>query len=126
MLGRFVTAVAFIVGTSFAATAQGDRGDVVDQIHERITSKFPEYVKDQRVKALSGCINWENSAPNIIDVRHLVFFYTEEGNFLPSALMKAAIDNCSEQRKKNNSNCECEPISKNGQSALKVPDSFIK
>ncbi len=127
MLGRVIAALVVVVGISSGATAQGDRrDDLVDKIHEQITRNFKEYLGEQRLKALAGCINWEDSTPNNVNFRHLVYFYAVEGAFLPSSLMRSAKKRCNELRKKQGSTCKCVPIDKHGNSALKVPDSFFE
>ena len=129
MLGRVIAALAIVVGVSSGATAQGDRRDLVDKIHEQITKNRTGYKKQIQNKALAGCINWENSSPDNVKVRHFFYFYTSissDREFLPSDLMRSAIHRCNELRKKQGSTCKCVPIDKNGKSALKVPDSFIE
>ena len=106
-----------------------DRQDITSDIHQKITKNFTNYIEERRSKALAGCINWESSTPDNINVRHLLFYYTAEGSgrsFLASQLMRPALNACNERRKKDESNCKCVPISKNGRSALKVPDAFIE
>ncbi len=70
MVGRVIAALAIVVGVSSGATAQGDRRDLVDQIHEKITKNLTEYKEQRQNKALAGCINWENSTPDYVSVRH--------------------------------------------------------
>ena len=106
-----------------------DRREIANDIHGQIIKNHTQYRQVDRDKALAGCINWDTSAPNNVDVLHFFYYYTSEGSdrpFLGSQLMRSAVNACNGLRKKNDSNCECVPIDKNRQSALKVPDSFIK
>ena len=129
MLGRVIIALAVIVGISSGATAQVDHRDLVDKIHEQITKNSTGYKEKRQNKALAGCINWENSTPDYVNVRHFSYFYTSESSdreFLSSDLMRMAKHRCNEVRKEHGSTCKCMPIDKNGKSALKIPDSFFE
>ena len=106
------------------------RKEVARILHEQIIKRFTAYEDvRQHTKALAGCINWDRSTPdyvNLIDLRASVTGDTSDREFFPGQLMRKAMNTCDKFRKKNNLDCKCVKIDISGQNILKVPDSVVE
>ena len=105
-----------------------DPSSAADAMHEKLTRNLINYHSARRSKALAACVNWETSSIFNPNVNHLQFFATgdKRQEDVPSdELLKMAVKACGKLRQENDSNCECVPIDKNGQSVLRLPPSFL-
>lgn len=105
-----------------------DPSSAAEAMHEKLTRNLINYHGARRTKAFAACVNWQASSIFNPDVRHLQFFATGEKRErdVPSdKLLKMAVNACGKLRRKNDSNCECVPIDKNGRSVLRLPPSFL-
>jgi tetratricopeptide (TPR) repeat protein len=121
-----IYAVALILLS--ACTLTDERKELIGWTHARITENFEKYNVIRRDKALAGCINWENSTPENIDIRHLNASSTAESSVsvFIGQLMNSAIAACNRVRETRGSNCTCVSIDTMGKPVLEVPDSFIE
>ncbi len=105
-----------------------DPSSAADAMHEKLTRNLINYHGARRTKALAACVNWQASSIFNPNVRHLQFFATgekRERDVPPDKLLKMAVNACGKLRQENDSNCECVPVDKNGQSVLRLPPSFL-
>jgi hypothetical protein len=118
-----------------AACASGSSGPEADALHDRYMTKVGGYNSLEERKAMAACINWDLSTKDELAVSHTQGYYQakREGNIewergvtRSANLMKAAVSGCESTRKTNGADCKCQPMDRNGESALMVPDSFTQ
>ena len=133
---RFLTssAIAFaswiiVISTYTASAAAQDHDAIAQRLHSYIVENVKGYTNNTNSKALVGCINWQTSIPDDLNILYLHWSHTAEGSggqIFVTQLMQSTLNDCNKNRKNAEIDCQCVPIDKNGRSVLKVPDSFIK
>ena len=131
----FVVGVVLIAAAILAACASGSSGPEADALHDRYMTKVGGYNSLDERKAMAACINWDLSTKDELAVSHTQGYYQpkrerglswERGVTYSVNLMKAAVRDCESTRKTNGADCKCQPMDRNGESALRVPDSFTQ
>ncbi len=122
---------------ALSACAPGAAGPEADALHDRFMTSAFAYNSLEERKAMAACINWDLSTKDFLHVLHTQSYYEpkyersievewERGVTRSVNLMSLAIRDCESTRKTSGADCKCQPIDRNGGSALKVPDSFTQ
>ena len=118
-----------------AACASGSSGPEADALHDRYMTKVGGYNSLEERKAMAACINWDLSTKDELAVSHTQGYYQpkrerglswERGVTRSANLMKAAVRDCKSTQETSRPDCKCQPLDRNGESALRVPDSFTQ
>ncbi len=100
--------------------------DAEIQLHENTMERLTSYNEIEQRKVIAACISWENSSLKRLDLKQTYTYYVgpgSDGDIFPPVLMQKALTWCNQDRNKRNLKCVCEPLDKNGKSALKVPEN---
>jgi len=118
-----------------AACAPGAAGPEADALHNRFMTSAFAYNSLEERKAMAACINWDLSTKDFLHVLHTQSYYEpkrerglsyERGVTRSVNLMSLAIRDCESTRKTSGADCKCQPMDRNGGSALRVPISFTQ
>ncbi len=131
LMAAAVSVAACAPGAATKATA----GSEADALHDRFMIRAGAYNSLEERKAMAACINWDLSTKDRLVVLHAQSYYEperergdsdERGITRSANLMSLAIRDCKKTRKTSGADCKCQPMDRNGKSALKVPDSFTQ
>ena len=128
------TSILMAAAVSVAACAPAASPEA-EALHNQFMINAGRYNSLKEKKALAVCINWDLSTKDRLVVLHAQTYYqpkyerhidNERGVFRSVNLMSLAIRACKSTRKTSGADCKCQPMDRNGRSALKVPDSFTQ
>ena len=111
------------------ATTAHAADSVADALHGSIMRMEPRYTQYSEQKALAGCFDWERSTPDKPAVQYLAVstpFNRGRGSVSVGRLASNALDRCHRARRRNEAECECQVIDRNGRNVLAPPDDFIR
>jgi hypothetical protein len=106
-----------------------DAKSLGEQVYAAIMRGSAKYRNDSQTKVLVACFNWNARSLRGLNPKHYAWWQTSPGSdrdFLPSTLMRNAMNTCETQRAQAGSDCTCTPIDRNGENILEVPAAFAE
>ncbi len=121
LMAAAVSVAACAPGAATKTTA----GSEADALHDRFIIRAGAYNSLEERKAMAACINWDLSTKDRLAVFHTQSYYEpkrerrgERGVTRSVNLMSLAIRDCKSTRKTSGADCKCQPMDRNGKSAL--------